>query len=125
VLLAVFAGVALVLAVVGIFGMTSYAVSKRTHEIGIRMALGAEPLAVLSGVVRHGLILAAAGVVFGLGGAVLLTRLMASMLFGVAPTDPATYLLVSALLVAVALAGSAVPAWRVLRSDPLSALRIP
>ena len=123
VLLSSFAGVALVLAMVGILGMTSYSLSRRTHEIGIRVALGARPGRVLGNLVGHSLVLAAAGMAVGLSAALLLTRFMESMLFGVRASDPATYVAVSLVLVAVAMAGSAIPSWRVLRADPVSALR--
>jgi putative ABC transport system permease protein len=123
ILMAVFAVVALLLAMVGILGMTSYSLSKRTHEIGIRMALGARPLRVFGGLVGHGLIVAIVGVAIGLAGASFLTRLMATMLFGVTATDPITFGAVSLMLALVGVTGSAIPAWRLLRTDPVSALR--
>lgn len=122
-MLGAFAVVALILAMVGIFGMTSYALSKRTQEIGIRLALGAEPGRVLGVLVRRGLVLAAVGMGAGLSGALILTRLMGSMLFGVTASDPVTYLSVSLTLGLVAVAGSTIPALRALRSDPVTSLR--
>ena len=122
-LLGIFAAVAMVLAIAGIYGVMSYAVSQRTHEIGLRMALGAETGQVLSMVVREGLVLTCLGVAIGLAGAIAGTRAMSTMLFGITNTDPLTYLAVSALLVAVALAASYLPARRAARVDPLVALR--
>ena len=122
-LLGIFAAVAMVLAIAGIYGVMSYAVSQRTHEIGLRMALGAETRQVLSMVVREGLLLTSLGVGIGVAGAIAGTRAMSTMLFGITNTDPLTYLAVSALLVAVALAASYLPARRAARVDPLVALR--
>ena len=90
-LLSLFAGIALVLAIVGIYGVMSYSVTQRTHEIGIRMAIGARPLDVFKMILGHGMKLALIGVGVGLVGAFLLTRLMATMLFGVEPTDATTF----------------------------------
>ncbi|MFL5578861.1 MAG: ADOP family duplicated permease [Gemmatimonadaceae bacterium] len=122
-LLACFAGVALALAAVGIYGVMSYAVAQRTREIGVRLALGAAPHTVLRLVVAQGMGVALAGIVAGVLGALVLTRLMAGMLYGVAPTDPATFALVPLVLGLVALVATLVPALRATRIDPLLALR--
>jgi len=122
-LLAGFAGLALLLASLGIYGVISYAVSQRTPEIGIRMALGARPRDVLGMVVGGGLRLAALGVGIGLAAALALTRVMASLLYGVSTTDPLTFVSIPLLLLAVALAASYLPARRALRVDPVAALR--
>jgi putative ABC transport system permease protein len=123
ILLMSFAGVALTLAAVGIYGVMSYSVSRRRHEIGIRIALGADPAAVLRLVVRQGMHVALAGAGVGLGGAFLLTRLMNRLLFGVTPSDPLTFGAVTTLLCLVALVASYVPAVRATRIDPLNTLR--
>ena len=122
-LFGIFAGLAVILAVVGIYGVMSYSVSMRTHEIGVRLALGAERRDVLKLVLGQGLKLAVIGVAIGIAGAFALTRLVAGFLYGVTATDPATFAGVSLLLIVVALAASYVPAWRATRVDPIVALR--
>jgi putative ABC transport system permease protein len=122
-MLSIAAGMALVLGTVGIYGVISYSVSQRTREIGIRIALGAQRPAVRRMFVRHGLMLTGIGVACGLAASVAVTRLMASLLFGVSPVDPATYLAVSAVLVAAALLAAYVPARKATAIEPVEALR--
>ena len=123
ILMTIFAGVALVMASIGLYGVISYSVSQRTHEIGIRMALGASRQSVLSLVLRNGMTLALIGVGLGVGAAFGLTRLITSLLFGVSPTDPFTFIAISLLLTGVALLACFVPAHRATRVDPMIALR--
>jgi predicted permease len=122
-LIAIFAGLALVLAAVGTYGVMSYLVAQRTHELGVRVALGAEPGDVLALVLRRGLALAGGGALLGLLGSAALTRLLASQLYGVRPLDPATFGAVTALLLLVALLACWIPARRAARVDPVVALR--
>jgi putative ABC transport system permease protein len=122
-LLGVFAFMALVLAAVGIYGLTSYSVSQRTYEIGIRMALGANRGNVLKLILGRGLLLTSVAVLIGLAGAAALTRLMTTLLFGVQPIDMATFATVSAVLAGVALLASYIPARRATTVDPMVALR--
>jgi putative ABC transport system permease protein len=122
-LLGVFAGVALVLAAVGIYGVMAYSVTQRTHEIGIRMALGSSRAQILKLVVGHGLNLTLGGVGIGLAGALGLTRFLSSFLYGVRPHDAATFVVVSLMLTAVAVLASYIPARRATKVDPMVALR--
>jgi putative ABC transport system permease protein len=122
-LLVIFAGVALALAAIGIFGVLSYAVSQRTREIGIRMALGAQERTVVGLVVRQALVLVVTGVAVGTIAALVLSQTLRKMLFAIEPTDPATFLAVAAVLIAVALFASYLPARRATRVDPVVALR--
>jgi putative ABC transport system permease protein len=122
-LLGLFAALALVLAAVGIYGLMAYAVSQRTHEIGVRLAVGAQRRDVLSLVVGHGAKLALLGITIGILAALVLTRLMASLLFEVTPGDPATFATVAVLLAMVGLAACYLPARRATRVDPMVALR--
>jgi putative ABC transport system permease protein len=121
-LLSVFAGLALVLAAIGIYGVMSNAVTQRTQEIGIRLALGARAIDVLKLIIRDGLVLVSIGVALGLAGAYALTRLMTTLLFGVTPTDGLTIVVVSAVLTGIALLACFIPARRATRVDPLVAL---
>ncbi len=123
VLLGIFGMLAFVLTAVGLYGVISYAVVQRTREMGIRLALGATRSAILGMVVKNGMLLACAGAVIGLAAAFLLTRLIATLLFGVGPADPLTFLCVPVALITVAMLASYVPARRAARVDPMVALR--
>jgi putative ABC transport system permease protein len=123
ILLSIFAGVALLLAAIGIYGLMAYSVQQRTHEIGIRMALGARASNLLSLVLWEGLRLAAAGIALGVLGAAWLTQVIKSLLFRVSPIDPLTFAFVGALLLFVAAAATYVPARRATKVDPIVALR--
>jgi len=122
-LLGVFAAVALLLAAIGIYGVMSYAFSQRTHEVGIRMALGAQRLDVLRMALSEGMRIVVIGLAAGLVGAAIMTRFFRSMLFGVAPSDPITLLSAAAVLAGVAFFACYIPAQRATRVDPLVALR--
>ncbi len=122
-MLGAFAAFALLLAAVGLYGVMSYLVTQSTHDIGVLVALGARPSNIIGLVVRQGMELAGIGIVVGLIGAVALTRVMASLLFGVSTTDAATFGVVPALLTGVAFAATVIPAWRATSVDPMVALQ--
>jgi putative ABC transport system permease protein len=122
-LLSIFSGIALVLASIGIYGVLAYAVAQRTHELGVRAALGASSSALLRLVLIRGLILALLGLVIGLGGTIGLTRFIASILFDIPPRDPMTLTWVAAVLAGVAMLACYIPARRATKVDPLVALR--
>jgi ABC-type antimicrobial peptide transport system permease subunit len=123
VILAIAGGMALALGIVGMYGVIAYTVSQRTREIGIRVALGAQPEGLSRMFVRHGLLLAGIGAGVGLAASAVLTRLMSSLLFGVTPLDPVTYGAVLALLIVVSVVASYLPARRAMTIDPVQALR--
>jgi ABC-type antimicrobial peptide transport system permease subunit len=123
VMLAIAGAMALALGLIGIYGVISYTVSQRQREIGIRLALGAQQRDVLQMVLKHGATMALMGVAIGIGAALVLTRLMASLLFGVSAHDPATFTAVATLLILVALLACYIPARRATRVDPMVALR--
>jgi putative ABC transport system permease protein len=123
-LLGAFAGAALLMAIVGIYGVMSYSVTQRTRELGLRMALGAQVRDTLLLVVSKSMALVAAGVIIGLTGAVGVTRLMSGMLFGVSPVDPLIFGAVAVVLAGTALLACLLPALRATRIDPVEALRV-
>ena len=122
-LLSIFAGIALVLAAIGIYGLMSYSVQQQTQEVGIRMALGAGRSEVLKLIVKQGMTPACLGVIVGLGIAFAATRLLSSLLFGVKAIDPVSFGVVAVVLTAVALLATYIPARRAMRVDPVIALR--
>ncbi|HVR08332.1 MAG TPA: FtsX-like permease family protein, partial [Thermoanaerobaculia bacterium] len=122
-LMGIFGALALCLAVVGIYGILSYSVEQRSHEMGIRMALGAHRRAVVRMVLKESLLLILSGLLAGLVAALLLTRFMASLLYGVSVFDPLTFVAVPLVLIAIGLLATWVPAMRAARSDPIRALR--
>jgi putative ABC transport system permease protein len=122
-LLAAFSALALLLAVVGVYGVLSYMVVERRREIGIRMALGAGRSIVLTDIIREGLQLTVLGVLVGTGSAVLLNRLIASLLFGVGPTDTRTFATTIPMIALIAAGACSLPAWRASRLDPNAVLR--
>ena len=123
IMLAGFATVALLLSAIGIYGVISYSVVQRTHEIGIRAALGASKGSVLALILKHGVLMAGTGLVLGLLGTLGLTRLLATLLYGVSARDPITIAAVGAILAVVAVLASYVPAWRAAKVDPMICLR--
>jgi len=123
VLFAAFALLALVLGAVGIYGIVSYSVTQRTHEIGIRMALGARAANVLSLIMKNGLTLVLTGIVIGVGSAFMLTRFLTTLLFGIEPTDSVTFVVVSTVFFVIAMVAALIPAMRATRVDPVIALR--
>jgi putative ABC transport system permease protein len=122
-LLSLFAGLAVTLAAIGIYGVMAYAVTRRTHEIGVRLALGAKPADVVRLLVGQGMVQIGIGVLAGVVAATAVTRSMAGLLFGIAPNDPWTFVAVSVLLVLIGIAAAWIPAHRATRIDPVSALR--
>jgi ABC-type antimicrobial peptide transport system permease subunit len=122
-LMTIFGGCALLLAAIGIYGLMAYSVQQRTQEIGIRLAIGADRREVLKMILRQGVILAVGGIAAGVGAALLLTRLMQSLLYEITPSDPITFVVVGVVLFVVALVASYLPAWRATRVSPLIALR--
>jgi putative ABC transport system permease protein len=122
-LLGALALIALLLAAIGVYGVMAYSVEQRSQEMGLRMALGAEPRHVIRLVAGQGLALIGAGLLIGVAAALALTRLVASLLYGVSPTDPVTFVAIAALLLSAAAAATYVPARRATRADPMIVLR--
>ncbi len=122
-LLGVFAALGVALAAIGLYGVIAYGVAQRTHELGVRTALGATRTDVFTLVVRQGLVLALLGVAIGIPAAVVLTRVLASRLFGVTATDPATFAAAAVMFISIALLACSIPARRATKVDPLVALR--
>jgi ABC-type antimicrobial peptide transport system permease subunit len=122
-LLTLFSVIALALASIGVYGVMRYLVVQRTHEIGIRMALGAQRGDVLRLIIEEGMKLTLIGALIGLGAAWALTRSMRNLLFGVSPTDPLTFIVIASLLMLVALLACWIPAWQATKVDPLVAIR--
>ncbi|HYV06473.1 MAG TPA: FtsX-like permease family protein, partial [Blastocatellia bacterium] len=123
ILLGAFAGIALTLAGIGIYGLISFSTSRRTHEIGVRIALGAQTRDIMTAVLKEGMLLTTAGLALGLIASIALTRLLSSLLFGITATDPLTFIAISLVLAGVALVACFVPARRATRVDPMIALR--
>jgi putative ABC transport system permease protein len=123
VMLTLFAGVAVALAAIGLYGLITYAVTQRTREIGIRMALGARYIQVMALVLRQSIVLTILGLVLGIGGAAAVTRYLEGMLFGLTPLDPSTFVAVAGLFALVATFAAFVPARRATKVDPMVALR--
>jgi ABC-type antimicrobial peptide transport system permease subunit len=123
ILFSAFAVLALVLGLVGVYGIVSYSVTQRTQEIGIRMALGARALHILQLILRHGLVLVVCGVALGVAGALALTRFLTTLLFGITPTDTFTFVVVAAIFFFIAMVAALIPARRATKVDPLTALR--
>jgi putative ABC transport system permease protein len=121
--MAIFAGMAVILAAVGVYGVMAYSVSRRTHEIGIRIALGAQLRDVMRLILGRGLSLVVFGISVGIAGALALTRFLSSLLYGIKPRDPMTFIAVSVVLIGVALIASYIPARRATKVDPMVALR--
>jgi putative ABC transport system permease protein len=122
-LLAIFALLSLILAAVGIYSIVAFMVSQRTHEIGIRIALGAQPASILRNILSHGMMLTSIGIAIGLAGAFALTRLLQSLLYGVTTTDHTTFIASAAALLFLSLIACYIPARRALQVDPMTALK--